>query len=64
MGRAEDIEHLEPAMLRDIFKYRLGRIRSAVWRSGLRQRLVPSGSERERKAVNLYRRTLGRFLGE
>ena len=64
LGRADDIEHLGPARIRDIFKYRLGRIRSAVWRSDLRQHLVPAGSERERKVVNLYRRTIGRLVGE
>ncbi len=64
LGRDEDIEHLEPAQMRDIFKYRLGRIRSAVWRSGLRHRLIPVGSARERQVINLYRRTLGRFIGE
>ena len=48
LGRAEDIEHLKPARVKEIVKYRLGRVRSAIWRGDLRQRIVPIGSERER----------------
>lgn len=64
LGRAEDIEHLEPARIRDVFKFHLGRIRSAVWRSNMRQRLVPEGSLRHRQLINFYRRTIGRLVGE
>ena len=64
LGRAEDIQNLEPARIRDIVKYRLGRIRSAVWRSDFRQRLIPLGGERERKIINFYRRTICRLIGE
>jgi uncharacterized Fe-S cluster-containing radical SAM superfamily protein len=64
LGRAGDIQKLEAARIRDILKYRLTRILGTVWRSSLRQRLVPPGSERESKVLNLYRRTIGRFVGE
>jgi uncharacterized Fe-S cluster-containing radical SAM superfamily protein len=64
LGRPEDIEHLEPALLRDVFKYRILRILGALWRSGLRHNLLPVGSRREQQVVNLYRKTLGRFIGE
>jgi len=64
LGRPEDIEHLEPALLRDAFKYRILRILGALWRSGLRHNLLPVGSRREQQVVNLYRKTLGRFIGE
>ncbi|MDE8343794.1 MAG: hypothetical protein POG24_08245 [Acidocella sp.] len=64
LGRPDDIQHLDSVRIRDVLKYRLGQVRSTVWRSNLRQRIIPTGSERERAVVNFYRRTIGRFVGE
>lgn len=64
LGRAGEVEKLKPARLGEILKYRLARTRGAVWRSDLRRRFLPPGSEREQNVINLYRRTFGRLVGE
>jgi len=64
LGRAGEVQRLEPPRLRDLFKHRLGRVRGAIWRSAWRRRMVPAGSDRERRVMGVYRKTLGRFLGE
>jgi len=63
-GRGSEVERLKPPRIRDLFKHRLARVRSAVWRSAWRQRLAPAGSDWERRIMSVYRKTLRRFLGE
>ncbi len=64
LGRPDNLQSIRPPRLGEILKNRIGRARDSAWQSGLRERLVPTGSNRERRMVNSYRRFFGRLLGE
>ena len=61
---AGPVEALQRPRATELALHSIGRLRASVWRGGLRKRLAPAGSARERLLVLLYRRTLGRLIGE
>lgn len=64
LGRTGDLRPLGPPHLLELFKLSIGRVRTSIWQSGLRQRLVPPRSRREQRAIQTYRKIFGRLLGE